>query len=119
VSEESGGGPFNNPFAKLSGLKEQLPAQAKAPASRPKEPPKGPARAVLRMERQGRRGKEVTVVEQLGLSKAAMEVWLKDLKHALGCGGTLEGDALVLQGDHRERLPAVLEKKGVRRISVG
>jgi translation initiation factor 1 len=41
------------------------------------------------------------------------------LKVSLGCGGVLEGDALVLQGDHRERLPAMLEKKGVRRISVG
>jgi translation initiation factor 1 len=119
MSEESGGGPFNNPFAKLTGLKDQLPSQGRMSPPRAKEPPKGPARAVLRMERQGRRGKEVTVIEQLGLPKAAMEVWLKDLKHALGCGGTLEGESLVLQGDHRERLPAVLEKKGVRRISVG
>ena len=30
--------------------------------------PKGPARAVVRLERKGRRGKEVTVVEQLGLT---------------------------------------------------
>jgi len=71
------------------------------------------------MERQGRGGKEVTVVEQLGLSARALEEWLKALKQALGCGGTVDGEDLVLQGDHRERLPSLLEKKGVRRISVG
>jgi translation initiation factor 1 len=80
---------------------------------------KGPARAVVRMERQGRGGKEVTVIEQLGLPAKTLEAWLKELKRTLGCGGVLEGDALVLQGDHRERLPGMLEKKGVRRISVG
>ncbi|HEX4621903.1 MAG TPA: translation initiation factor [Myxococcaceae bacterium] len=110
--------PFNNPFAALAGKRESLPSR---PAPEPKKPAeaKGPARAVVRMERQGRGGKEVTVVEQLGLPARAMEAWLKELKAKLGCGGVLEDDALVLQGDHRERLPAILEKKGVRRISVG
>jgi translation initiation factor 1 len=110
--------PFNNPFGALAGKRDALPSR---PAPEPKAATvsKGPARAVVRMERQGRGGKEVTVIEQLGLPARAMEAWLKDLKVSLGCGGVLEGDALVLQGDHRERLPAMLEKKGVRRISVG
>ncbi|HZI02954.1 MAG TPA: translation initiation factor, partial [Archangium sp.] len=47
------------------------------------------------------------------------EVWVKALKGALGCGGTVEGETLVLQGDQRERLPALLEARGVRRVTVG
>jgi translation initiation factor 1 len=111
--------PFHNPFAALSAQRDALPpGRAPAPV-KPAEPPKGPARAVVRMERKGRGGKEVTVVEQLGLSPAEREVWVKALKGALGCGGSVEGETLVLQGDQRERLPALLEARGVRRVTVG
>lgn len=107
--------PFNNPFAALKGQLTGLP-EGKAPAPKPTP---GPARAVVRMERKGRGGKEVTVVEQLGLSAAQLATWLKELKQALGCGGAVEEACLVLQGDQRERLPALLEKKGVRKVTVG
>ena len=81
--------------------------------------PKGPARAVVRMERKGRGGKEVTVVEQLGLRPKDLETWLKALKGSLGCGGVIEGETLVLQGDQRKRLPAILEARGVRKVISG
>lgn len=116
--------PFHNPFAALGLKREELPAgpapaPVKAEESSGSSGPKGPARAVVRMERKGRGGKEVTVVEQLGLSAAELEKWLKALKGGLGCGGTVEEDTLVLQGDQRERLPALLEARGVRRVTVG
>ena len=110
--------PFHNPFAALAGIKDTLPEGKAAPAPGA-APVKGPAKAVVRMERVGRAGKEVTVVSHLELSLKEREKWLKALKGALGCGGTLEGDGLVLQGDHRERLPALLEKRGVRKVVVG
>ena len=111
-------GPFNNPFGALGGVREELPQASVRP-----EPvaaaPAGPARAVVRFERKGRGGKEVTVVEQLELGEAALASWLKELKQALGCGGVVEGSALVLQGDHRPRVKAWLESRGVKRVSVG
>ncbi|MDY7227226.1 translation initiation factor [Hyalangium rubrum] len=112
--------PFHNPFAALAGKREELPS-APAPVAAPRkvEERKGPARAVVRMERKGRGGKEVTVVEQLELKPSEREVWLKALKGSLGCGGVVEEDALVLQGDHRDRLPALLEARGVRKVIVG
>jgi translation initiation factor 1 len=112
--------PFNNPFAGLEALKSALPDKPPPPPP-PAAPAKGPAKCVVRMERVGRGGKEVTVIEQLemSLSLKEREKWLKALKGSLGCGGTLEGDNLVLQGDHRERLPALLEKKGVKKVIVG
>ena len=68
--------PFNNPFGALGGLREALP-QGKPKAERPEKKP--PARAVVRLERAGRRGKEVTVIEHLELPTAEREVWLKEL----------------------------------------
>lgn len=111
----------HNPFAALKGLSGALPAQPAAAPPAPKAAAKkGPPKAVVRMERAGRNGKEVTVIEQLELSQAEREKWLKALKGALGCGGSIEeGGALVVQGDHRERVAAWLEKQGVRQISVG
>jgi translation initiation factor 1 len=78
----------------------------------------GPRRAVVRYERSGRGGKEVTVIEQLGLKDAELQTWLKQLKSALGCGGSVEGDTIMLQGDHRKRLPAILTERGVRKVTV-
>jgi translation initiation factor 1 len=108
--------PFHNPFG---ALREKLGALPEGPTLRAAPLPKGPAKAVVRMERKGRGGKEVTVVEQLDLSPRELEAWLKDLKGALGCGGAVEGSTLVLQGDQRKRLPALLSARGVRRVVVG
>jgi translation initiation factor 1 len=70
------------------------------------------------MERAGRGGKTVTVVEKLDLPPRELEAWLGELKRALGCGGAVEGGALVLQGDTRERTGAWLGRRGVRRVTV-
>ena len=61
----------------------------------------------------------MTIVEKLGLKPAELEDWCKALKQALGCGGAVETDAIVLQGDLRDRIGAVLEKKGVQKITMG
>lgn len=108
--------PFNNPFGALGGLREALPTgpEKKEVPAKQKLPP----RAVVRLERAGRRGKEVTIVEHLELPGGEREAWLKELKSALGCGGALEEEALVLQGDLRERAAKWLEKRGVKRVTV-
>ena len=109
--------PFHNPFAALRDKLGDLPAGPAPPRAPP--PPEGPARAVIRMERKGRGGKEVTTIEQLELPPRELQAWLSDLKAALGCGGAIDGSTLVLQGDQRKRLPALLAARGVRKITVG
>ena len=121
--------PPASPFSSLASLRDKLPpgppatadgsARAVSAGGGAGSEAPGPARAVVRMERKGRRGKEVTVVEQLGLPAAQLDTWLKALKAALGCGGALEGQALVLQGDHRPRVKELLEARGVRRVTLG
>jgi translation initiation factor 1 len=110
-------GPFNAAFAGLASIRDEVPS--KEVPSRPAAAPKGPGRAVVRYERKGRGGKEATVIEQLALSPRERAEWLLAMKQALGCGGMLEGESLVLQGDQRTRVRAWLEARGVARISVG
>jgi translation initiation factor 1 len=106
-----------NPFAALAGLRDRLPPGTEA--ARPAlEPPRGPARAVVRYQRKGRGGKEATLVEKLDLAPAELETWCRELKRALGCGGGVEDRVIVLAGDQRPRLPALLEQRGVRRVTV-
>jgi translation initiation factor 1 len=114
--------PFHNPFEALKTLRASMP-DPPAPEPAP-EPPAAAtamprvARAVVRLERAGRGGKEVTVIDHLGLKDDDLASWLKALKAALGCGGVVEGDRLVLQGDHRERLRPLLVARGVKRVTV-
>lgn len=94
------------------------PAASASEANATAAKAKGPARAVVRYERKGHGGKEVTVVEKLELPSCELEAWLKSLKQSLGCGGRVAEGAIVLQGDQRERLPPLLTTKGVRKVTV-
>jgi len=69
----------------------------------------GEQRVRVRHERRGRRGKTVTVVHPLLLSRDAAQSLLRLLKQRCGSGGTLRSEparderaafALELQGDH-------------------
>ena len=119
--------PFHNPFGALGALRDTLPAgpvQPEPVSPAPASAAKAPAgrtypRAVVRMERSGRGGKEATVIEQLQLTARERESWLKALKSSLGCGGSIEGDSIMLQGDQRERLKRVLADRGVKKVIVG
>ena len=122
IDTEPGPALSHNPFAALAEKRTALPpGQAdQKPAPKPAAPAKAPpARAVVRMERKGRGGKEVTVVEKLELKPTELEKWGKELKQSLGCGGAVEGATLIVQGDQRERVKTWLEGRGVKKISMG
>jgi translation initiation factor 1 len=70
--------------------------------------------AVVRVqrERKGRGGKTVSVITGVKSPGAGQRALLKLLKTTLGTGGTLEEAALVIQGDHRERIVEVLKELG-------
>ena len=116
----------NNPFGALKKLRDAMPDAPTtpepvkaAPAPSLKASERAIPRAVVRMERSGRGGKEVTVIEHMALSPKERETWLKALKAGLGCGGVIEGERLVLQGDQRNRLPKLLEARGVKKVTIG
>jgi translation initiation factor 1 len=111
----------SSPFAGLAAIRESLPAAEPAGVSpavavRTKSP--GPARAVVRLEKKGRGGKEATYIEKLELAPKELDVWCKALKQSMGCGGVVEDGAIILQGDLRQRLTPVLTARGVRKVII-
>lgn len=75
-----------------------------------------PADGVVRIsrDRKGRGGKTASVITGLPGTEADLDVLLKQLKQHLGTGGTREGQVLLIQGDHRERLVQALTARGHR-----
>ena len=66
--------------------------------------------AYLHRESKGRGGKAVTLVKNLTLSPADTKALTKKLKAACGSGGTVKGNIIEIQGEHREKIAAALEK---------
>ena len=54
--------------------------------------------------------KLVTVVE--GLDPVHLNETASRLKHGLACGGTAKDGVIVLQGNHKKRIPELLVKLG-------
>jgi len=68
--------------------------------------------AKLRMEKKGRGGKSVTVVDGLPRNAAFLKDLCQDLKRSCGTGGTFLDSTIELQGDIRDRVRELLLKKG-------
>ncbi len=66
----------------------------------------------IRRETKGRKGKGVTVIEGLAGSEAELKTLAKQLRQHCGSGGSLTDKGVEIQGDHREKAKAWLEKKG-------
>lgn len=73
-------------------------------------PPRLVAR--LRIEKAGRGGKTVTVVDGLPHNDAFLKGLLQELKKACGCGGAVRDGGVELQGDLRDRVRAYLTNQG-------
>jgi translation initiation factor 1 len=73
----------------------------------------------VRLERQGRGGKVVSVVENLPGHPGAIEEVARLLKARCGAGGTVKGRTVEVQGDHRERILAVLAERGISAKKAG
>jgi translation initiation factor 1 len=74
--------------------------------------PAGDGVVRLFFETKGRGGKGVTVLRGLGLADAELVALGKKLKAACGVGGTAKDGVIELQGDHRERVLALLQAQG-------
>lgn len=68
--------------------------------------------ARLRMEKKGRGGKTVTVVDGLPNNPTFIKELGQELKRVCGTGGAVLEDGVELQGDLRDRVRVVLTGKG-------
>ncbi|USD68228.1 stress response translation initiation inhibitor YciH [Vibrio sp. SCSIO 43136] len=69
---------------------------------------------IVRIQRQtkGRKGKGVCIVTGLDLDDAPLKLLAAELKKVCGCGGSVKGGDIEIQGDNRDKIKAHLEKKG-------
>jgi len=79
----------------------------------------GATKLVLRREKKGRGGKTATVIDGMKLPPSALERIARDLKRALGCGATIEGNTIVVQGDMAARIEPWLTARGAKRVVIG
>ena len=74
--------------------------------------------AILRMEKQGRGGKTVTVIDQLPKNEIFLKNLTTLLKKKCGSGGTYLMDGkegvIEIQGDKREIIRPLLLKEGIK-----
>jgi len=68
----------------------------------------------VRLERKGRGGKSVTLIEGIQMSVKDREELLRQLKTRLGSGGALRDDVLEIQGDRRDVIITLLQSIGYR-----
>jgi len=99
---------------------EVIPKKGK-PAVRKASAPADPAtcKVIVRLDRKGRGGKTVTMIEGLQLSEEDSEKLLKKLKTRFGTGGAVKNGALEIQGDHCDGIMAELGKMGYRPKRMG
>ena len=67
---------------------------------------------IVRVSRESRVGKSVTVIRGLALESAALNELGKRLKAACGAGGTVKDGVVEVQGDHRDKVIAALRSQG-------
>lgn len=68
----------------------------------------------IRREVKGHGGKTVTTISGLALPEAGLKTLATELKRQCGTGGTVKDGIILIQGDHRNALVTLLEKKGYK-----
>jgi translation initiation factor 1 len=81
------------------------------------DPKKARYVALLRIEKKGRGGKTVTVIDRLPKNEIFLKELTTQLKKKCGTGGTYltsgPDGVIEIQGDHRDTILAFLSKEGI------
>jgi translation initiation factor 1 len=81
---------------------------------------KNRGRVEVRRETAGRGGKTVTSVSGFtGIGLPEKESLAKQMQRACGTGGTVKDGRIEIQGDHREKIAAILTEAGFRPVFAG
>lgn len=66
------------------------------------------------LEKKGRNGTPVSILRGLPNDRQAIAELAGRLKRACGTGGSAKDGEIIIQGDHRDRIAALLERDGHR-----
>lgn len=71
------------------------------------------------LDKSGRAGKAVSLVEGFAGPAAELDKLARDLKNLCGTGGSAKDGQILIQGDQRQKIAGFLEKKGARVRLIG
>jgi len=66
-----------------------------------------------------RKGKATTIIEGYTGAEEDFKILAKELKTKLSVGGTFKDDSIIIQGDYRDKIMAILKEKGFKVKRVG
>ena len=69
---------------------------------------------IVRLDKKGRAGKQMTAVEGFIGADEDLQVLAKFLKTKCGVGGTAKEGMILIQGDLRDKITEILNKEGYR-----
>lgn len=80
----------------------------------PAGPPPSAQTLYVAFEKKHRAGKPVTIVENFAGTEAELEALGRALKQGCGVGGSVKDGVILVQGDCRKKVTALLEARGFR-----
>ena len=66
-----------------------------------------------------RKGKATTIIEGYEGTDEDFKILAKEIKIKLSVGGTFKDDSIIIQGDYRDKIMAILKEKGFKVKRVG
>ena len=107
-------GDFRLVFVDDGNGKNLLDKKGRYPKQNKSEDAVVPAQTILklRIEKKGRGGKTVTVIDELPNNQKYFKLLLKELKRYCGSGGTVKLPTIEMQGNQLDKVRTFLEKKG-------
>lgn len=78
----------------------------------PETLPKNQQKLRVRIEKHGRGGKTVTIVDGFIGTQDDLKQLAKTLKTACGVGGNAKDDLIIIQGEQKEKIVEILKKNG-------
>ncbi len=102
---------WKNTLAALTGLPEGEPnpiSDNRKPTTDNRQP------LHITVEKKGRGGKTATIVEGFDCSDQEIDDIARDLRKRLGTGGSARGGEILIQGDRRNDVAALLREKGFK-----
>lgn len=66
----------------------------------------------IRRETKGRKGKGVTTLSGMAMDASEIKNLCSELKKTCGTGGAVKDDIIEIQGDNRDKIKILLEKRG-------
>ncbi|HEU4495885.1 MAG TPA: translation initiation factor [Flavobacterium sp.] len=103
-------------------LKKLFPGHQ--PSEETEEAPEAPKELYIQKEPmickyEKRKGKATTIIEGYAGSEEDFKILAKELKTKLSVGGTFKEDSIIIQGDYRDKIMAILKEKGFKVKRVG